>query len=147
MGQTPDVYLPRYHSTVAVSFILPLHSSAVHHQSYLLMAAFATILGQSSFDHIYSSIDRFQEDSLQTALANFHKSNPNLTLSPTLSYCIDQGKVTPFEALLQAGATPDEGVVEVAALKDDETFLFKLLEHGWPINQTLQRGRIPSLLW
>lgn len=70
-----------------------------------------------------------------------------MTLSPSLSYCIDQGKVAPFEVLLQAGVIPDEGVVEVAALKDDETFLFKLLEHGWPIDQTLQGGRIPSLLW
>lgn len=111
------------------------------------MADFATILGQSSYDHIYSSVDRSQEDSLQAALADFHKNNPNLTLSPTLSYCIDQGKVAPLEALLEADVTPDEGVVEVAALKDDETFLFKLLEYGWPIDRALQGGRIPSLLW
>lgn len=111
------------------------------------MADFASILGQSSYDCFYSSIDRFPEDSLQAALADFHKNNPNLTLSPLLSYCIDRGRVAPFEALLQAGVTPDDGVVEVSAQKDDETFLFKLLEHGWPINQTLQGGRIPSLLW
>lgn len=111
------------------------------------MADFSKILDESPYNSIYNCIDRYPEDALQVALADFRKQKPNMAVSPLLYHCVQQEKLAPFIELLDCGIRPDEDVVEACALKEDTSFLFALLEHGWPIDHTLQGGRVPSLLW
>lgn len=111
------------------------------------MADFSKIIGDSPYTSLHSCINDFPEHGLQDTLEDFRRQNPHVALSPLLYYCVQQGKLAPFEELLASGVSPDEDVVEAAALQEDESFLFKLLEHGWPINHTLQGGRVPSVLW
>jgi hypothetical protein len=111
------------------------------------MADFSAIIDISPYPIFYSYIDKFPEDGLQVALADFRKQNPSTKLSPLLYYCVQQEKLAPFEKLLEYGVSPDEDVVAASALKEDESFLFKLLDHGWPIDHNLENGRVPSLLW
>jgi hypothetical protein len=111
------------------------------------MADFSAIIDKSPYSLLYSCIDESPEYGLQVALAEFRKQNPSMAVSPLLHYCVEQGRLAPFERLLEYGVSPDEDVVTASALKEDESFLFKLLDHGWPIDHNLENGRVPSLLW
>ncbi|CAK4035030.1 Ankyrin repeat, partial [Lecanosticta acicola] len=110
------------------------------------MADFSAIFEKSPYKSLYRCIDMYPEDALQVAFADFRKQKPTVAVSPLLHYCVQQEKLAPFIELLKSGVGPDEDVVEASALKENKSFLFGLLEHGWPIDHTLQGGRVPSLL-
>ncbi|EME43624.1 hypothetical protein DOTSEDRAFT_174562, partial [Dothistroma septosporum NZE10] len=110
------------------------------------MADFSAIFEESPYKSLYRCIDRYPEDALQVAIADFQNQKPGVAFSPLLHYCVQQERLAPFIELLEAGVGPDEDLVECSALKENTSFLFGLLEHGWPIDHTLQGGRVPSLL-
>lgn len=111
------------------------------------MAEFTDILRESPYRALHSCIDSFPTSGLQAELAEFRRKEPNVALAPLLSYCIQEGRMAPFEELLDRGIVPDDGVVEAAADIGNDRFLLRLLGSSWPINNNLRGGKVPSVLW
>jgi hypothetical protein len=153
-GKTPAVAVPISVTQQVKARLLLFRSSLLppnYHGPPLTepntMADFSAIIDISPYRLFHSYIDKFPDDGLQVALADFREQNPSMKLSPLLYYCVQQRKLAPFEKLLEYGVSPDEDVVAASAMEKDESFLLKLLDHGWPIDHNLEKGRVPSLLW
>lgn len=108
---------------------------------------FDAILADTPYKTLYSCIDSFPHSDLPAELTTFSRQNPSTTLSPLLYHCLAKCKLPPFHELLRLGVKPDEHFVYAAACNEDERFLIALLDYGWPVDHSLRRGQISSLLW
>lgn len=108
---------------------------------------FDAILADTPYKTLYSCIDSFPHSDLPAELTTFSRQNPSTTLSPLLDHCLAKSKLPPFHELLRLGVKPDEDIIYAAACNEDERFLIALLDYGWPVDHSLRRGQISSLLW
>nr|POF16682.1 hypothetical protein CFP56_71323 [Quercus suber] len=101
----------------------------------------------SAYDELQTSIDANDSNLISGQLAKFRVQYPHLELAPALLYCIERQNLETLLLFLENGIKPDDFVVEAAARMEDLTYLAPLLDNGWPIDQPLRNGAMPSLLW
>lgn len=95
---------------------------------------------------LLASITNGDTPSVRFELEKLAQQKPEIDLTPALLHCVRNRQVEAITALLEGGATLDESVVEAAAETGELAMIKPLLIYGWPINQTLRGGIMPSLL-
>lgn len=95
---------------------------------------------------LLASITNGDIPSVRHELEKLAQQSPGIDLTPALLHCVCNRQEEAIIALLESGATIEGSVVEAAVETGEVTMINPLLTHGWPINQTLRGGVMPSLL-
>ncbi|KAF2774510.1 ankyrin [Teratosphaeria nubilosa] len=95
-------------------------------------------------DMLYSAVQNRDLFDVQQAI-NDLKEPHRPTLSRAMIASISTSNIPALLLLLSHGEL-DEEVVEAAAASENIQLVQVILEHGWPINQALRCGSIPSIL-
>ena len=112
------------------------------------MADFDDICAQfNPYREISASIYAESCDSLSHNLKLLSNQDPEISVGPPMRSCVTKGWLDGFRICLAALKTLDAETVEATAKAETPDFLVALLDRGWPINNTLRNGTLPSLLW
>lgn len=108
---------------------------------------FKEIQASSPLHDLYSSIENDSLEDVRNVLTMLRHQDPGINISPALLQCVKSDRLDALQLLLYEGGRPNEAVVEAAACSGRPSFVAPLLDYGWPINQSLRGGFIPSILW